>query len=49
MIAAAVMLLGLALVTVGAWLIYEPAGFLVCGALLMLAGWLYVRGARAAA
>jgi hypothetical protein len=43
------MLLGLALVTVGAWLVYEPAGFIVPGVLLLTAGWFYVRGARVTA
>jgi glucose dehydrogenase len=49
LIAAAVMLLGLALVTFGAWLVYEPAGFLVCGLALLAGGWFYVRGARVTA
>jgi hypothetical protein len=46
-IAALVFLLGLALVTAGAALIYEPAAFLLAGALLMAGAWFYVRAGRA--
>jgi uncharacterized membrane protein len=49
LIAAAVMLVGLVLVSVGAWLVYEPAGLIVPGVLLLAAGWFYVRGARVTA
>lgn len=31
---------GAALVAYGAWLIYEPAGFIVGGAMLLAAAWL---------
>lgn len=46
MIAALVFLAGLLLLTAGAWLIYEPAAFLVSGAALMAGSWFYVRGRR---
>ncbi len=46
MTAALVFLLGLALLTVGAWLVYEPAAFMVPGTALMVGAWFYVRGGR---
>ena len=47
--AAVAFLLGVALVTVGAALIYTPAAFFICGLALILGAWFYVRGVRAAA
>lgn len=32
-------LLGMALVSAGAWLVYAPAGFVVGGALLLVTSW----------
>jgi hypothetical protein len=43
-IALALFLLGLGLLTAGAGLVYLPAGLIVPGVLLMAAGWFYVRG-----
>jgi len=37
-------LAGLALITRGAWMIYEPLGWLLSGALLMIIGLHYSRG-----
>ena len=42
----ALLMAGASGIAYGAWLIYAPVGFIVGGALLMLAGWL---GARSAA
>jgi hypothetical protein len=39
--------LGLALLSVGAWLAYEPAGFIVAGLTLIFVPLLYVRGGNA--
>jgi hypothetical protein len=46
MIAFLVFLVGVALVTAGAALIFVPAGFLVAGGSLMAVAWFYVRGSR---
>jgi hypothetical protein len=46
LIVALLMIAGLALVTLGAGMVYEPAGFIVAGSMLILAAWLYVRGGR---
>jgi len=46
MIAALVFLTGLSLLTAGAWLIYEPAAYLVPGLALMAGAWFYERGRR---
>lgn len=40
----AAFLLGFALLAYGAWLAYEPAGFLTAGLALVLLPFLYVRG-----
>ncbi len=49
LIVALVFLAGVALVTAGAALVYPPAGFLVCGLVLIAGAWFYVRGGRVAA
>ena len=49
MIAAAVFLLGIGLVTVGAALVYPPAAFVVAGVMLMGGAWLHTRGVRSEA
>ena len=49
MIAALVFAVGLALLVVGAALVYVPAAFFVCGSALTVAAWLYVRGAKVSA
>ncbi len=36
-------LIGVALVSVGAWLIYQPAGLIVCGVLLLFWSFLMSR------
>jgi hypothetical protein len=36
-------LLGVGLIAYGAWLIYEPSGFIVAGAMLVGAAWLMAR------
>ena len=46
MIAALVFLVGLALLTAGAWLIYDPAAYIVPGLALMMGAWFYERGRR---
>jgi hypothetical protein len=46
-IAAIVFLLGLALVTAGAALIFLPAAFLLAGTLLMAGAWFYTRAGQA--
>ncbi len=46
MIAAFVFLTGLALLTGGAWLIYEPAAYIVPGLALMAGAWFHERGRR---
>jgi hypothetical protein len=38
------MLLGLALVAVGVWQVYEPAALIVVGLALFIAGWRLVGG-----
>ena len=43
---AVVFLAGLGLLSYGAWLAYEPAGFVTAGGLLVLVPVLYVRGSR---
>lgn len=48
MIVALVFLLGVALLTAGAGLVYVPAGFIVAGSALMAGAWFYVRGGRVA-
>jgi hypothetical protein len=35
---------GLALVSYGSWLVYRPAGFIVCGTLLLAGSILAARG-----
>lgn len=37
---------GAGLVSYGAWLVYQPAGFTVAGVLCIAAGWLLARGSR---
>ena len=37
---------GAGLVSYGAWLVYQPAGFTVSGLLCLAAGWLLARGAK---
>lgn len=39
-----VFIAGLVLVSFGAWLVYEPAGFMAAGALLVSVSVLWVRG-----
>lgn len=39
---------GMVLVSVGAALVYPPAGLIAAGVLVLTAAWLYVRGARGA-
>lgn len=46
--AAALELTGFAAVTYGVWLVYEPAGLIVGGALAVLASFLLERGGSAA-
>lgn len=41
----ALMIGGAACISYGAWLVYAPAGYMVGGALGILAGWLDSRGA----
>lgn len=40
-------LLGLALVSYGSWLIYQPVGYIVCGVLLLF--WSYMAAKSSAA
>ncbi len=49
MVAPLVFLVGLALVSAGAYLVFEPAALLVPGAALMAGAWFYVRGERVGA
>lgn len=46
MIATLVFLVGVALVSAGAALVYMPAGLVAAGVMLMAGSWLYVRGGR---
>ncbi len=48
MTAAAVFLLGLALLTAGAYLVFVPAAFMLAGAALMAGAWFYARGGMVA-
>jgi hypothetical protein len=41
-------LCGAALIAFGAWRVYEPAGFIVGGAILLAGVWLHVRAERIA-
>ena len=49
MIVAVVFVLGLALVTAGAAIVYVPAGLVLAGLALMGGCWLWVRGGAVAA
>jgi hypothetical protein len=42
----AMLIAGAGCVSYGAWLVYAPAGFVVGGLLVMMAGWIDARGAR---
>lgn len=42
----ALLIAGAGGVAYGAWLVYEPSGFIVGGLLVMVAGWLDSRSAR---
>lgn len=46
MVALVLCVLGLGSLVYGAWLVYEPAAFLLAGLALLAAGVLYVRGGR---
>lgn len=39
----AMLIAGGGLVSYGAYMVYEPAGYMVCGAFLLLAGWFAAR------
>jgi hypothetical protein len=42
----ALMVAGAASISVGAGMVYTPAGFIVGGVFLLLAGWLTAKGAK---
>jgi hypothetical protein len=42
----ALMVLGAAGIAVGAWMVYQPAGWVVGGGFSLAAGWLMSRGAK---
>jgi hypothetical protein len=40
-------LAGAGLISYGAWLVYQPAGFIAAGAFLVAGAWLYARNGAA--